>query len=104
MKTLSSSLLALILVLAFTAACTAPVGSARSVPPDAAGQCASQCGEVGMALDSVVIMANNVGCVCRGRSGAPAGAAAPAGASAGGGMAAIMIAMQQQQQPAARPR
>jgi hypothetical protein len=85
--------------------CVAPVGTsgATSAPRDSAPQCASICHEIGLALDSVVVMANNVGCVCAvsapppgpGPSPAPA-PTAHAGAAAGG-MAAIMIQRQQAQ-------
>jgi hypothetical protein len=83
-------------------ACQASVGTGgfTSVPKDAAATCGEHCAEIGMALDSVVIMANNVGCVCRSsRSPAAQGAAGPAA----GGMAAIVVeeeARQQQQQAA----
>jgi hypothetical protein len=78
-------------------ACQASVGSNVSVPHDAAATCGGQCAEVGLALDSVVIMANNVGCVCRPR-GAPA-SSSNAGATGGaGGVVAVMLQQQQQQQ------
>jgi hypothetical protein len=53
---------------------------------DAATTCKAQCESIGMALGSVVIIANNVGCVCSAK-GAPA---APA-AGAAGGMAVLML-------------
>jgi hypothetical protein len=62
-----------------------------TVEPDSAARCSSLCSGVGMTLDSIVIMVDNVGCVCRATP--PAGAPSAAGASASaGGMAAIMIA------------
>lgn len=79
--------------------CVAPVGANVAVPHDAASSCASQCSEIGLALDSVVIMANNVGCVCRsGKAVARDGASGSAG-----GMTAILLAQQQQQQSSSRP-
>lgn len=97
------------LFLAAEACQPAPVG-VRDVglPSDATPQCASLCTQIGLPLDSVVIMANNVGCVCRAAVPAPAPATAPAagtapGASASaGGMAAIMIAEEAARQHAAR--
>ena len=72
--------------------------------PDSAGQCVSLCQQIGLPLQSVVIMANNVGCVCAAApppmTGAPGGVSSAEGAS--GGMAAIMIAEQQQRAAAAQ--
>jgi len=68
----------------------------KTLPRDAAPQCAGHCQALGLALDSVVIMADNVGCVCRplGQHGAPGSASACAanGASSGGGVTAVMMA------------
>lgn len=83
--------------------CTATVGASGgvSVPHDAGNSCAEHCASIGMSLDSVVIMANNVGCVCRPtRGGGKTGSRD--GASSGGGMAAIVVAQQQQQAQQAR--
>lgn len=76
--------------------CNAMVGTGgmTSVPKDAASTCASHCQSIGLSLDSVVIMANNVGCVCRGSN---ASERSSKGATAGG-MAALLVAEQQQQQ------
>lgn len=80
----------LVCLLALVAAgCAAPVGLRNaSLPKDAAGTCASHCQEIGLVLSSVVIMAENVGCVCSttSQSSAPGAAA--------GGMAAIMMVQQ----------
>ena len=87
------------------AACQpAPVGVRDvEVPKDATPQCASLCTQIGLPLDSVVIMANNVGCVCRAGTPAPPASTAPPGAPASaGGMAAIMIADEAARQAAAR--
>jgi hypothetical protein len=95
MKSPVSSTL-LVLLLAASSGCTAAVGTAgmTSVPRDAASTCATHCSSIGMSLDSVVIMANNVGCVCRGGRSA----AASDGATTAGGMAALIVAEQQRQQ------
>jgi hypothetical protein len=72
-------------------ACHAPVGvKNRSIAPDSTQQCASQCGEIGLALDSVVIMAESIGCVCRPAATPASPTAGPTGAAAGG-VAAIML-------------
>ena len=93
----------------FAAACQpAPVGvRGVDVSSDSTQQCVSLCNQIGLPLDSVVIMANNLGCVCRAATPAAAPAqppaAAPPGASASaGGMAAIMIAEEQARAAAAR--
>jgi hypothetical protein len=82
------------------AGCAAHVGTAGGtyVPKDAAATCRAHCDEIGLRLDSVVIMADNVGCVC-------AASAAPMsttqGRSAAAGMAAVLEeeAAQQNAQP-----
>lgn len=73
--------------------CAARVGTSGAVyvPKDSAAQCAAQCQSTGMVLSSMVVMANNVGCVC-----SPAGAqatACPNAATGGaaGGLAALMM-------------
>ena len=80
--------------------CTAParvgVGRGVEIPRDSAGKCESLCSSIGLTLDSVVVMASDVGCVCR---AAPAPGASPAATA--GGMAAILFqaaAEQQRQQ------
>jgi hypothetical protein len=76
------------------AGCAATVGTTGSVyvPKDAAATCSTHCNEIGLTLNSVVIMADNVGCVC---SAAPPPTAN--GATAGG-MAALMMAEEQRRQ------
>jgi hypothetical protein len=87
------------------AACQpAPVGVQNvELQRDSTPQCASQCAQIGLPLDSVVIMANNVGCVCRAVQPpapgtavppAPEAGAAPGASASVGGMAAIMIAQE----------
>ncbi len=79
----------------------APVGVGRAeVPRDSAPQCGSLCESIGLPLDSVVIMADNVGCVCRATP--PATTAAPGASASAGGMAAIMLAQQAARQQAAQ--
>jgi len=83
-------------------ACTAPVGSTMAVPHDSAATCASYCQAIGLPLQSVVIMASNVGCVCNAQPNAQGNAAS----SSAGGVAAMIqqeaarraAAAQQQQQ------
>lgn len=74
--------------------CVAPVGvsGAISIPRDAGNNCAEQCGQIGMKLSAVAIMANHIGCVCQPADGAHASqGAAPAG------MATIAMLEQQEQ-------
>lgn len=100
------------LVFLFLAGCTTPasvgVGSSVTVPKDSATQCTRLCDSINLKLDAVVVMASNVGCVCR----ASDSGAAPTSATSSttGGMAAIMIqqaaaaAAHQQQQSRQRQR
>ena len=78
----------------YNTGCAATVGTSASVyvPKDAAATCSAHCHEIGLALNSVVIMANNVGCVC-----SAASPAAGDGAT-GGGMAALMMDAEQRRQ------
>jgi hypothetical protein len=85
----------LALLVALAGCPRAPVGVENvELPADSAATCQAQCGKVGLRMQSLVIMANYVGCVC-----APADdverPSAGAGA-AGGGLAAIMVLQQQQ--------
>ena len=107
----------LAILLGGLAACPAPVGSRAPVDSDSAAQCRQYCVHIGLPLESVVIMASNVGCVCDARPpmAAPAGppSAPPpppptsttGASSTAGGMAAVMMQEeeenQQQQQHAA---
>ncbi len=95
----------LVVLLVSLAACQpAPVGVRNvELQPDSTPQCAQLCAQIGLPLDSVVIMANRVGCVCRAApsSSAPPGAPGAPGASAAGGMAGVLLdeeAARQQQQ------
>lgn len=62
-----------------------------ALPVDSAAQCKSHCQTIGLTLDSVVLMANTVGCVCR---AAPAAGGSTGAAASSGGMAAILLAQQ----------
>jgi hypothetical protein len=75
-------------------ACSATVGAGGmvSIPKDATNTCADHCASIGLSLDAVVIMANNVGCVCRSTK-----SAATDSSGASGGMAALIIQEQQRQ-------
>jgi hypothetical protein len=86
-----------LLILLLCSACPATVGTGGAiyVPKDAAATCASHCNEIGLALNSVVIMASNVGCVCSAAPGASGGGVS------GGGMAALLMAEQERQSSAA---
>jgi hypothetical protein len=97
----------LLLLLAIVGAgCVAPVGaSSVSIPRDARNVCLAQCGQIGMGLSAVAIMANNIGCVCQGGYGAPMSQAEPSGgATATAGMATIAMLRQQQEAAAAQNR
>jgi hypothetical protein len=93
------------IVLAMVVGCNAPVGTSGSttLPKDSANQCAGICHDIGLGLESVVVMANNVGCVCsamQAPQAAPPAETAPTGTpsahagGAAGGMAAIMLQQQ----------
>jgi len=93
----------MIAALLLLAACTTParvgVGRAVEVPRDSATQCSSMCESIGLALDSVVVMASNVGCVCRKAAGASPATPASSGApGATGGMAAILLQAERKKQ------
>ncbi len=90
-------------------ACAANVGTSgvTYVPKDSASTCGGYCNEIGMQLSSVVIMANNVGCVCSPPvppPSLPPGAAPPApepaaaSTSAAAGMAALVVAEEARRQ------
>jgi hypothetical protein len=83
-------------LLAAAAGCPAPVGSRAPVPSDSTAQCREYCQNIGLPLESLVIMASNVGCVCDARP--PMAPMAPmpatsstAASSTAGGMAAVMM-------------
>jgi hypothetical protein len=90
------------------AACTptANVGSGEAtIPRDSASRCGGICQSIGLGLESVVVMADTVGCVCRAAVAAPGSTSGAS--SAAGGTAAVMFqraaaasaaAAQQQQQ------
>jgi hypothetical protein len=76
-----------------------PVGTGDmfEAPTNSASRCADVCHEIGLPLDSVVVMANNVGCVCGAAALAPAPGTEPvstrgsAAGAASGGMVAILL-------------
>jgi hypothetical protein len=86
-----------LLLTVLLAACEAHVGTAGlvTVPKNSATTCAGFCSEMGLKLSSVVVMANNVGCVC-----APTTTARSddAGGAAVAGMATLLLEDQQRQQ------
>jgi hypothetical protein len=89
----ATPLLALLVALAgCPRAATVGVENVDWLAEDSATKCQAQCGKVGLRMQSLVIMAGYVGCVC-----APADdverPSASAGA-AGGGLAAIMVLQQ----------
>lgn len=87
----------IVLLVSFLAACATPVGVRNTeVPRDAAPQCANICQSMGLPLDSVVVMADNVGCVCR--AAQPQGMAPGAVGASSGGMAAVLMAQAAAQQ------
>jgi hypothetical protein len=100
-----------------SAGCSMPAtvganSNTTSVPRDSAATCAGYCQSIGLGLDSVVIMANNVGCVCAARGVAPPPPgpggvpAAPVPTSsthagAAGGLTAIVLQQEAARQAAA---
>jgi hypothetical protein len=94
-------LLGIGLMLGMWTGCAAIVGTSSGVyvPKDSGARCVAQCQNTGMVLSSMVVMANNVGCVCAPVS-APATACSPAATSgAAGGLAALMMQEQQDDNP-----
>ena len=98
--------LSVVSVISLAACQPAPVGVRNlSVAPDSAPQCASLCQQVGMSLDSLVIMADNVGCVCELPSAPPPSPAKtgqlgtpPAGMATIAAQQAAAAMLQQEQQ------
>ena len=82
---------AAILVAASLTGCMAPVGSSLRVPSDAAGTCRRLCGEIGLEMSAVAIMANNVGCVCQEPAHASRSAATADREATTAGMATILL-------------
>jgi hypothetical protein len=96
MRMRPASLAGFVLFALSVAGCQAAVGTGGfvSVPPDGAAQCTAHCQTMGLDLSAVVVMANNVGCVC---SPAPTHTGAPprSAAAASGGMAAMEMAQEE---------
>ena len=62
-----------------TAACAVrPVSGMMTVPNDTPASCTSICENMGLKLSAVVVIANEVGCVCQKAADGQAGAAAVA--------------------------
>ena len=82
-----------VLLLSLVGCPSAPVGvkDPSRLEPSSAQQCSALCGQIGLTLDSVVIMAENVGCVCSVAKPPAPGTPATARAGGSGGMAAILI-------------
>lgn len=95
-------------LLAFVVACQpqpAIVGVRDiQLPPDSAGQCANLCQQIGLRAESVVTMANFVGCVCRAPSPSASSSDGAAAASAGGVVALMLAAQATQATQAAQAR
>ena len=70
-------LLSLLFLVLFGCKATVGTNTLVSVPPDARPRCESYCRDLKLSLSSVVVMANEVGCVC-----SVAGATADANAAA----------------------
>lgn len=71
---------------------TVGVNSATLLEPNSAGICAGHCQTLGLSLSAVVVMANNVGCVCAAQGAPPSAAPSSAqSSSSAGGMAAILM-------------
>ncbi len=79
------------------AGCAAkPVNTFTTIPKDTANECTQICGNIGLTMTAVVVVASEVGCVCEKAPGSR-----PAGASAATGGAVIAVrdaAYQRQQQ------
>jgi hypothetical protein len=78
------------------AGCAAqPVSMFTTIPKDTGQECTKICGNIGLSMTAVVVVASQVGCVCE-KSGASR--AAGASAASGGAVIAIEAAQRQQQQ------
>ena len=84
--------LAVIAVLLTGCAATVGTDSGYYVPPTAAATCQAQCRSMTLELGAVVVMANNVGCVCQPKSSPTT---SQSSAAVTGGMAALTQLQQQ---------
>jgi len=86
------------LLLSILSGCGAQQASNRdTLPVENVTQCRTLCNSAGMSLESIVVVANQTGCVC--------GASSEGGAAAAsGGAVAVMLAEQAQQQQQQRQR
>jgi len=89
------------LSLLILSSCYATVGSKRAVASGSPNTCNNFCRDMGLDLSAVVVMADNVGCVCNVRTAAPS-PTANAVAAAQAGMATIV--QQQQEEEETRQR
>lgn len=83
-------------LLSFVLAACAPTAEVGTnprvqVPPDSPKTCAGYCTSMGLQLESVVVMANRVGCVCNAAQVAPPAPAPAASAGAAGAMTSIIL-------------
>lgn len=84
-----------VVFLACVAGCAAnPASNRDTIPQDNVTQCRSLCSSAGLMLQSVVIVANQTGCVCGVSS--PVAGGGPAAAS--GGAVAVLLASRRDQQ------
>lgn len=76
----------------------------NDTPKDSAERCEEICKDIGLPLGAVVVMANNVGCVCNAAAPPPAPAQTPSAGATGtaAGMATIML--QEEEDDARRRR
>ena len=97
----SVALLLLVIGIATTSSCAANQASVSdTLPEENLDQCQSLCSSVGLRLTSVVIVANQTGCVCEVAEPGPTSAAV-------GGAVTVMLQQrrsQAQQQAARQPR
>jgi hypothetical protein len=78
------------------ASCYAQVGSKKAVDPASAHTCSNFCRDMSLELGAVVVMADNVGCVCNPKQPAAAGAAPTSNASAAAGGIAVLLKQQEE--------
>ena len=84
--------LVLLAVLPLAVACSSvqpAVTPHTTVPPNTAEQCSNVCGEMGLVMSAVVIVANQTGCVCEPRAGGSPRAGGASASAAGTVMAML---------------
>lgn len=75
-----------------------PVAPSMEVPRDGAQVCAAHCGTMGLALGSVVLVANKMGCVCV----PPAGPGPTAAVDGAGAVSALAFIADEEEEEAQR--